>query len=78
MKSHFRAASFLCCFTVALLVVPALAGSHPETRQSNQVDDFFGTPVADPYRWLENVDDKEVHAWVAERNAVRPDNPYLP
>ncbi len=37
--------------------------SYPATRTSDQVDDFHGTPVADPYRWLEN-DSDEVANWV--------------
>ena len=36
---------------------------RPDTRQVEQVDDFFGTAVADPYRWLEDTDDPEVVAW---------------
>ena len=34
------------------------------TRTVDQVDDFFGTKVADPYRWMENTDDPEVSAWL--------------
>jgi len=30
--------------------------SYPETRRGDVVDDFFGAPVADPYRWLEDAD----------------------
>jgi prolyl oligopeptidase len=36
---------------------------RPETRRVDQTDDFFGTAVADPYRWLEDSDDPEVIAW---------------
>ena len=31
--------------------------TYPETRRGDVVDDFFGKPVADPYRWLEDADD---------------------
>ena len=41
---------------------------YPETRRGSEVDDFFGTKVADPYRWLEDLDSKEVAAWVAAQN----------
>ena len=27
---------------------------YPVTRQVDVVDDYHGTPIADPYRWLEN------------------------
>ena len=42
--------------------------SYPETRQSDQVDDFHGTPVADPYRWLEDPATAESRAWTKEQN----------
>ncbi|GAA4033584.1 prolyl oligopeptidase family serine peptidase [Sphingomonas rosea] len=49
---------------------PALA--YPQTRRVDLVETQFGTPVADPYRWLENDvrKDPEVAAWVAQENAV--------
>ena len=39
---------------------------YPPTRTVDQVDDYHGTQVADPYRWLENDvrQDPEVRAWV--------------
>ena len=36
---------------------------RPDTRTVDQVDDFFGTEIADPYRWLEDSDDAEVVHW---------------
>jgi prolyl oligopeptidase len=39
-------------------------GSYPETRTVDQRDDFHGTEVADPYRWLEDQNSSEVAAWV--------------
>jgi prolyl oligopeptidase len=38
--------------------------SYPETRTVDQRDDFHGTTVADPYRWLEDQNSEEVAAWV--------------
>ncbi len=38
--------------------------SFPETRTVEQVDDFHGTAVADPYRWLEDQNSPEVTGWV--------------
>jgi prolyl oligopeptidase len=42
---------------------------YPKTRKVEQYDDYFGTVVADPYRWLEE-DTEEVAQWVREQNAV--------
>ncbi len=43
---------------------------YPAARVSDQVDDYFGVKVADPYRWMEEVDSPEVKAWVEGENAV--------
>ncbi|HMB73872.1 MAG TPA: hypothetical protein VKQ06_09895, partial [Gammaproteobacteria bacterium] len=45
---------------------------YPETRQVDVVDDFFGTDVADPYRWLEDDvrESQDVRRWVTAQNEV--------
>ncbi|MEJ2514837.1 MAG: prolyl oligopeptidase family serine peptidase [Gammaproteobacteria bacterium] len=43
---------------------------YPEARRSDQVDDYFGTEVADPYRWMENLESPELGAWVAAQNSL--------
>src|SRR6266446_4249876 len=44
--------------------------SYPETRRGEVVDDYFGTKVPDPYRWLEDDNSPEVAAWVEAENKV--------
>lgn len=45
---------------------------YPPSKRGDTVDDYFGTKVADPYRWLENdaAVDPEVAAWVEAQNKV--------
>jgi prolyl oligopeptidase len=43
---------------------------YPATRRDEAVDDYFGTKVADPYRWLEDDNSEEVKAWVEAQNKV--------
>ena len=43
---------------------------YPETKKGDVVEDYHGTKVADPYRWLEDDNSEETKAWVAEQNKV--------
>jgi len=43
---------------------------YPITEKVDQVDDYFGTQVADPYRWLEDDQAEDVKAWVQRQNEL--------
>jgi prolyl oligopeptidase len=43
---------------------------YPPARQSDVVDDYHGTAVADPYRWLEDSDAPETRTWIEAQNAL--------
>ena len=43
---------------------------YPAPRRGEQVDEYFGTTVADPYRWMEELDSAELKAWVDAENAL--------
>ncbi|MEQ9425320.1 MAG: prolyl oligopeptidase family serine peptidase [Cyclobacteriaceae bacterium] len=49
--------------------------NYPETRKADQVDEYFGTKVEDPYRWLEDDMSEETGEWVKSQNEVT--NAYL-
>jgi prolyl oligopeptidase len=58
---------------IALLQTTLLAQSspkYPQPRRGDVVDDYFGTKVADPYRWMEDLNAPEVKQWVDAENAV--------
>ncbi len=44
--------------------------TYPDTRKEDVKDDYFGTSVEDPYRWLEIDTASEVEAWVDAQNEV--------
>jgi len=56
-------------------LAPAPAGErpilrYPPTRRVDQVDHYHGTPVEDPYRWLEDTDSPETRSWIEEQNRL--------
>ena len=62
-------------FFMSTLCAVGAAGerpAYPVTKQVDQVDDYHGVKVPDPYRWLEKDvrDTKEVADWVTEQNKV--------
>src|SRR5262245_9155372 len=66
-RLRLLAAALACALPAA---VQAGKYDYPKAKTVEQVDEFFGTKVADPYRWLEDVDDPEVQAWVDAENSV--------
>jgi prolyl oligopeptidase len=43
---------------------------YPPARRSQHTDAYQGVQVADPYRWLEDLDSAETQAWVAAERAL--------
>jgi len=66
--------SLLLAASTGLLTMPVLAQQHrieyPPTRTVDTVDTYGSVKVPDPYRWLEDLDSKEVANWVKAENAV--------
>ncbi|MCX6305839.1 MAG: prolyl oligopeptidase family serine peptidase [Bacteroidetes bacterium] len=44
--------------------------NYPVAKKVDTVDTYFGTKIADPYRWMENDTSAETAAWVSEENAA--------
>lgn len=69
--------SFIILTILTLLTLLPIAGcnsqtswKYPQAKTENIVDDYHGTKVADPYRWLENQDSKETLNWVNKENKI--------
>ena len=68
----------ICASLLGLVLILAPAATaqtakklvYPETKKVNQVDDYHGTQVADPYRWLEDLDSADTHSWVEAENRI--------
>jgi prolyl oligopeptidase len=67
----------LIAFSFSFLAADGRGGEkkliYPQTKKVNVVDDYHGTRVADPYRWLEDDNAPEVKAWVEAQNRVTRD-----
>src|SRR5688572_26951886 len=48
---------------------------YPTTRKVDTVTNYHGTPVADPYRWMESIESPEIAQWVKAQNGITL--PYL-
>ena len=67
--------------SLSLTIVMFLSGckqnqtpmKYPVTKKVAQVDDYFGTKVSDPYRWLENDNSDETKAWVKSEQTFTED-----
>ncbi|MEI6666522.1 MAG: prolyl oligopeptidase family serine peptidase [Acidobacteriota bacterium] len=62
------------CILLLLMSVTIAAQSgpakYPDAKKAAQADNFFGTTIADPYRWLEDADAPETRAWIEAENKV--------
>ena len=72
------ALTILAAFTILMIQQSTAADapddkpglSYPPARLGDQVDDYHGTKVADPYRWLEDVDSAETRDWIKAENKL--------
>ena len=65
--------SLLLLLFFALIQTTFAQLPYPLTKKGSVQDTYFGTTIADPYRWLEDDNSEETKAWVREQNAVTAD-----
>src|SRR5258706_3619959 len=62
--------TLLLTSVVVAVAAPRLPIVYPEAPRGSVVDDFHGTKVSDPYRWLEDLDAPATRAWVAREREL--------
>ncbi len=67
VRAAVRGACLVAC-GVTLLAQTAL--KYPSPRKGDTVDTYFGTKVADPFRWMEDLNSPELKRWVDAQNAL--------
>src|SRR5256714_1471841 len=67
---HFRFLALVAAVLLTLAQNTAAQFKYPDAPTSNQVDDYNGVKVADPYRPLENPDSPESRAWIEAENKI--------
>lgn len=65
MKSSYKLCLFLGLFSSNC---PKL--EYPQAKQIECIDDYFGTKISDPYRWMENLEDPDLATWISNQNKL--------
>jgi prolyl oligopeptidase len=65
---RFLVASLILASGVATPATHAQQVKYPQTQRGTVSDDYFGTRVPDPYRWMEDLNSPRTAAWISEQN----------
>ena len=71
-SSLLFALAYVVCLTShgSLFAQDGTSLTYPQTARADQVDDYHGTQVADPYRWLEDTDSPATRQWIEAQNKL--------
>ena len=68
IQSVTRLVCVLMCGSV--LMAQTSSFKYPQPRKGDTSDNYFGTKIADPYRWMEDLNSPELKPWIDAENAV--------
>jgi len=59
--------------TSVLFFSQSFSSNYPVAKKIDQVDDYHGVKVDDPYRWLEDIDSSDSRAWITAEKKLTDD-----
>src|SRR5215218_8644906 len=71
MRTIYRVSFAFLIFMSFSINAPAQTGiKYPNAKKVEQVDDYNGVKVSDPYRWLEDTESADTKAWIDTQNKI--------
>lgn len=71
---HYSKIKFALIFLFITSIIYAqnsnMTIKYPKTKKVDKIDDYFGTKIQDPYRWLEDDRSADTEVWVEAENKV--------
>src|SRR5256712_10283477 len=58
------------CMCGSVLIAQTSSFKYPQPRKGDTSDNYFGTKIADPYRWMEDLNSPELKQWIDSENAI--------
>jgi prolyl oligopeptidase len=70
MQQPAASIAWFVVICAATMSAQSSALRYPQPRKGDVADTYFGMTIADPYRWMEDLNSAEVKQWVDAENAV--------
>ena len=68
---HRKFLWFVTIISFAIIAVPGQNGNgYPNAKKVDQVDDYHGVKVSDPYRWMEDTKSADTQTWIEQQNKI--------
>jgi len=68
---HRKFLWFIAIISFAVFAASAQNGAgYPNAKKVDQVDDYHGVKVSDPYRWMEDTKSADTQTWIEQQNKI--------